>query len=396
MIQENSRKDNLQNYKNRNSSSTTDRTHRQTLPQQSLRIPDFFAPVPVSVLTSPEYNQLKSGARDCFVRMCMFRNTKDRYLQRVIHQKTGQNFDLWDGTLKGRLTDKLVEMMGVAADTVRGYIKELVKTGFLHECPRWKKVGNTRRYVISHYQDPGAIQKYLDTVVKTDQPKIQVVETTTQQVEPTNQPNQTPVNTSVSLSLDHSKLNSSSSKQTESQLSIPDLPDTDIQPIPLNPNLHLSWKNKTGRVPSASAIQRVLSWGESRFDLSPKQFEAALIEGLDNWDGQHPDGGYVEHITWLEKDSRAYDGTTGDWLINPLKRQGWQPPKPKTQTTIQPETTLQIDLTQSQDDLEATRQKAKQDQQKKLRHRQEIDQGLVKPMPDKLKKLYSVTRNQTK
>ncbi len=385
MIQENSRKDNLQNYKNRNFSSTTDPTHRQTLPQQSLRIPDFFAPVPVSVLTSPEYNQLKAGARDCFVRMCMFRNTKERYLQRVIHQKTGQNFDLWDGTLKGRLTDKLVEMMGVAADTVRGYIKELVKTGFLHECPRWKKVGNTRRYVISHYQDPEAIQKYLDTVVKTDQPKIQVVETATQQVEPTNQPNQTPVNTSVSLSLDsQSKLNSSSSKQTESQLSIPDLPDTDLQPIPLNPNLHLCWKQKTGRVPSSAAIQRVLEWGESRFDLSPKQFETALIEGLDNWDGLHPDGGYVEHITWLEKDSRAYDGTTGDWLIDPLKRQGWLPPKPKNQTNIQPQTPLQIDLTQSQDDLEATKQRIEQDQQKKLQHRQEIDQGIVKSMPDNL------------
>ncbi len=385
MIQENSRKDKLQNHKNRNSSSTTDRTHRQTLPQQSLRIPDFFAPVPVSVLTSPEYNQLKAGARDCFVRMCMFRNTKDRYTQRVIHQKTGQNFDLWDGTLKGRLTDKLVEMMGVAADTVRGYIKELVKTGFLHECPRWKKVGNTRRYVISHYQDPGAIQKYLDTVVKTDQPKIQLVETATQQVEPTNQPNQTPVNTSVSLSLDsQSKLNSSSSQQTKSQLPIPDLPDSESDPIPLNPNLHLCWKNKTGRVPSAAAIQRVLSWGESRFDLSQKQFEEALIEGLDNWDGQHPDGGYVEHITWLEKDSRAYDGTTGDWLIDPLKQQGWQPPKPKKQTNIQPQTPLQIDLTQSQDDLEATKQRVEQDQQKKLQHRQEINQGIVKSMPDNL------------
>ena len=135
------------------------KAHTQTKTSTNLNIPDFFAPVPISVLTSPEYNQLKAGARDCFVRMCMFRNTKERYLQRVIHQKTGQNFDLWDGTLKGRLTDKLVEMMGVAADTVRGYIKELVKTGFLHECPRWKKVGNTRRYVISHYQDPGAIQK---------------------------------------------------------------------------------------------------------------------------------------------------------------------------------------------------------------------------------------------
>ena len=109
-----------------------------------------------------------------------------------------------------------------------------------------------------------------------------------------------------------------------------------------------------------------------------------MVEGLDNWDGQHPDGGDVEHITWLEKDSRAYDGTTGDWLIDPLKRQGWQPPKPKNQTNIQPETPLQIDLTQSQDDLEVTRQKAKQDQQKKLQHRQEIDQGIVKSMPDNL------------
>ena len=361
------------------------KAHTQTKTSTNLNIPDFFAPVPVSVLTSPEYNQLKAGARDCFVRMCMFRNTKERYLQRVIHQKTGQNFDLWDGTLKGRLTDKLVEMMGVAADTVRGYIKELVKTGFLHECPRWKKVGNTRRYVISHYQDPGAIQKYLDTVVKTDQPKIQVVETATQQVEPTNQPNQTPVNTSVSLSLDsQSKLNSSSSQQTDSQLPIPDLPDSESDPIPLNPNLHLCWKQKTGRVPSASAIQRVLEWGESRFDLSQKQFETALIEGLDNWDGQHPDGGYVEHITWLEKDSRAYDGTTGDWLIDPLKRQGWLPPKPKNQTNIQPETPLLIELPQSQDDLEATKQRVEQDQQKKLQHRQEINQGIVKSMPDNL------------
>ena len=92
----------------------------------------------------------------------------------------------------------------------------------------------------------------------------------------------------------------------------------------------------------------------------------------------------MEHITWLEKDSRAYDGTTGDWLIDPLKRQGWLPPKPKNQTNIQPQTPLQIELTQSQDDLEATKQRVEQDQQKKLQHRQEIDQGIVKPMPDNL------------
>ena len=67
-----------------------------------------------------------------------------------------------------------------------------------------------------------------------------------------------------------------------------------------------------------------------------------------------------------------------------MKRQGWQLPKPKNQTNIQPETTLQLDLTQPQDDLEATKQRIEQDQQKKLQHRQEIDQGIVKPMSDNL------------
>ena len=71
-------------------------------------------------------------------------------------------------------------------------------------------------------------------------------------------------------------------------------------------------------------------------------------------------------------------------MIDPLKRQGWLPPKPKNQINIQPETPLQIDLTQSQDDLEATKQRVEQDQQKKFQHRQEINQGLVKPMPDNL------------
>ena len=71
-------------------------------------------------------------------------------------------------------------------------------------------------------------------------------------------------------------------------------------------------------------------------------------------------------------------------MIDPLKRQGWLPPKPKNQTNIQPQTPLLIELTQSQDDLEATKQRVEQDQQKKLQHRQEIDQGIVKSMPDNL------------
>ena len=56
----------------------------------------------------------------------------------------------------------------------------------------------------------------------------------------------------------------------------------------------------------------------------------------------------------------------------------------QTQTNIQPQTLLQIELTQSQDDLEVTKQRVEQDQEKKFQHRQEINQGLAKPMPDNL------------
>ena len=376
MIQDKVRKD--------NSKVATDQTNPQALPQQSLKIPDFFCPVPISVLTSPEYNQLRVGVRDCFVRMCMFRNTKDRYTQRVIHQKTGQTFDLWDGTLQGRLTDRLVQMMELTADTIRSYIKELVEACILHECPRWKKIGNTRRYVISHYQDQDTIQKYLDMVVKTEKPNIQVVQEPSKKVEPTKDQYQTPVNTSVSFSLDNqSKLNSSSSNNPDPQLQLPDTPDTQSQPIPLHSNLHQVWKNKTGKVPSSAAVQSVLKWGEIRFDLSQKQFESALSKGLQVWDGLHPDGGYVEHITWVEKDNRAYDGTTGDWLICALEDEGWKKPPPKPN----PDAVLELQqLTKSNENVEATRQKVDQDQQQKLQHQHEITQGVVKPMPDDLQK----------
>ena len=384
MIQDKVRKD--------NSKVATDQTNPQVLPQKSLKIPDFFCPVPIAVLTSPEYNQLRVGVRDCFVRMCMFRNTKDRYTQRVMHQKTGQTFDLWDGTLQGRLTDRLVQMMELTADTIRGYIKELVEACILHECPRWKKIGNTRRYVISHYQDQDAIQKYLDMVVKTEKPNIQVVQEPPKKAEPTKHHDQTPVNTGVSFILDpQSKINSSSSNNSDSQLQLPVPPDTQSQPIPLHSNLHQIWKNKTGKVPSVGAVQSVLVWGETRFDLSQKQFETALIKGLQVWDGLHPDGGYVEHITWVEKDNRAYDGTTGDWLITALEDEGWKKPPSKPN----PDSVLELQqLTKSNENVEATRQLANHDQQQKLQHQHEIAQGIVKPMPDDLQKRINLLGNR--
>ena len=106
-----------------------------------------------------------------------------------------------------------------------------------------------------------------------------------------------------------------------------------------------------------------------------------MIKGLQVWDGLHPDGGYVEHITWVEKDNRAYDGTTGDWLISALEDEGWKKPPSK------PDSVLELQqLTKSNQNVEATRQLANHDQQRKLHHQHEIEQGIVKPMPDDLQK----------
>jgi hypothetical protein len=135
----------------------------------------------------------------------------------------------------------------------------------------------------------------------------------------------------------------------------------------------------------------VLVWGETRFDLSQKQFESALTKGLQVWDGLHPDGGYVEHITWLEKDNRAYDGTTGDWLVSALEDEGWKRPPPKPN----PDSVLELQqLTKSNENVELTRQLADQDQQQKLQHQHDIDQGIVKPMPDDLQKRINLLGNR--
>jgi hypothetical protein len=53
-------------------------------------------------------------------------------------------------------------------------------------------------------------------------------------------------------------------------------------------------------------------------------------------------------------------------------------------------------LTQSSENIEATRQKVEQDQQRKLQHQHDIDQGIVKPMPDDLQKRINLLGNQRK
>jgi len=46
----------------------------------------------------------------------------------------------------------------------------------------------------------------------------------------------------------------------------------------------------------------------------------------------HPDTGLpVKHLTWIIKDSRSYDGSTGDWLTLPLQANGWTRPQPTIQ-----------------------------------------------------------------
>ena len=118
-----------------------------------------------------------------------------------------------------------------------------------------------------------------------------------------------------------------------------------------------------------------------------------MTKGLQSWDGLHPDGGYVEHITWLEKDNRAYDGTTGDWLITTLEAQGWKRPLPKPKLNTDSVLELQ-QLTKSNENVEATRQLANHDQQQKLQHQHDIDQGIVKPMPDDLQKRINLLGNR--
>ena len=53
-------------------------------------------------------------------------------------------------------------------------------------------------------------------------------------------------------------------------------------------------------------------------------------------------------------------------------------------------------LTKSNENVEVTRQLANHDQQQKLQHQHDIEQGIVKPMPDDLQKRINLLGNQRK
>ena len=72
----------------------------------------------------------------------------------------------------------------------------------------------------------------------------------------------------------------------------------------------------------------------------------------------HPDSAYIQHTTWLEKDNRAYDGTTDDWFK--LLRNEYQS---KNKTKIGAEVVSGIEPTQSKGNLEAALQRVEQNKQ---------------------------------
>jgi hypothetical protein len=114
------------------------------------------------------------------------------------------------------------------------------------------------------------------------------------------------------------------------------------------------------------------------------QAENVLLRAIPNFDGQHPDGNFVNHITWIANDTRSYDGTTGDWLRKEIEAEGGKIPKAKTNPASESSPVLEIDLTQSKEDVEATKKRAEQEQEKQAKYQREIEQGIATKMPEDL------------
>ena len=76
-----------------------------------------------------------------------------------------------------------------------------------------------------------------------------------------------------------------------------------------------------------------------------------------------------------------------------MEDEGWKKPQPKPKLNTDSAVDVQ-QLTKSNENVEATRQLANHDQQQKLQHQHDIDQGIVKPMPDDLQKRINLLGNQ--
>ena len=276
------------------------------------------------------------------------------------------------------LKPKLAEALGVTEETVVTYLRVLADAGFLQHDPKWKRVGNSIRYQIVRLQDKEVTTEYLKKIHK---PPVKEEKT----LDIAKQIEQNRSNEQFSLVLDRkSNTNSSSSlNNSNPQLPLPCSETESQEPIKIYPNLINAWKEKTKRVPRAAGPEFVIDF-LTRFNLSEVQAENVLLRAIPNFDGQHPDGNFVNHITWIANDTRSYDGTTGDWLRKEIEAEGGKIPKAKTNPASEFSPVLEIDLTQSKEDVEATKKRTEQDQEKQAKYQREIEQGIAITMPEDL------------
>lgn len=307
---------------------------------QNLAFNDFFVAVNQHDITSPEFEALKDKTKLTYFYLNNYRQDDDRFKKRYQHQ--GRTFDLPDGTLWSNrsLVPKLVEHVGAKEKQVRGYLKELCDAGFLQHDPKFKRIGNLIRYQITRFQDEEVTVEYLKKIHK---PPVEDQKT----VDISQQVQQKAVQTDIPLSLDpKSKDNSSSSlKTSESQLPLPISETESQEPIKIYPNVINAWKEKTKRVPRAGGPAFVVDF-LTRFNLSEVQAEKVLLRAIPNFNYHHPDGGLVNHITWIANDTRSYDGTTGDWLRKEIESEGGKIPQAKAKPDNSTATANQ--LTQSE------------------------------------------------
>ena len=340
--------------------SSTQKTN--TKHHQKLAYNDFFIGVNDHDITSPEFIALKDKVKLTYLYLNKYRQDGDRFKKRYHHQ--GRNFDLPDGTLwaNGSLIKELVKYVGVKEKQVRAYLRELCDAGFLQHDPNWKRVGGQIRYLITRFQDQKVTTAYLNAIHKLP---VQAEPADQKTLDISEQVHQMVTDTTISLLLD-SKSNSNSSSSLENQNQQPSLLTSEAEstdPIKIYPHVSNAWKEKTKKVPPPLKISYTID-SLTRVGLSELQAEKVLISAIPNFNFHHPDGGLVHHITWIAEDTRAYDGTTGDWLTKAIEAEGGQIPKAKAKAkpTSQAQNHQAEEWNGRKASLERTQKKIKADQ----------------------------------
>ena len=228
--------------------------------------------------------------------------------------------------------------------------------------PNWKRVGGQIRYQITRFQDQKVTTAYLNAIHKLP---VQAEPADQKTLDISEQVHQMVTDTTISLLLD-SKSNSNSSSSLENQNPQPSLLTSEAEstdPIKIYPHVSNAWKEKTKKVPPPLKISYTID-SLTRFGLSELQAEKVLISAIPNINFHHPDGGLVHHITWIAEDTRAYDGTTGDWLTKAIEAEGGQIPKAKAKAkpTSQAQNHQAEEWNGRKASLERTQKKIKADQ----------------------------------